>query len=313
MQIGNPDMRVGVAAQIAFLDLAARALDDPLLGFRLAHDLEPRQVGLLHYVLGSSATLGDAIERVRRYTSIVNAGVVVTCAATADFTVGLQYAGVARHSDRQQMEFLVTTFVRACRALTGQMLAPTSVSLVHRRSGNPAELERFLRCRITFGADADTMVFDRNAPQLALVGADPHLNRILLRYCEEALSHRGSNVSPVRVAVENAVAPLLPHGKARIADVARELGMSSRTLARRLSAEEQSFAGIVEQLRRDLVMRYLGEAGLSTSQVAWLVGYQGVSALTNACKRWTGKNPTQLRNRTSAWSVSAPSRGLDVT
>ena len=35
-------------------------------------------------------------------------------------------------------------------------------------------------------------------------------------------------------------------------------------------------------------MRYLGEAGLSTSQVAWLVGYQGVSALTNACKRWTG-------------------------
>ena len=138
IQVSNPDMRSGVASQIAFLDLAARALGDPLLGFRLAHDLELRQIGLLHYVAASSATLGDALERVGRFTSIVNAGVVVTCPTTGDFAVNLQYAGVARHSDRQQMEFLVTAFVRACRQLTGQRRRSPSILFTCDRATRPS-------------------------------------------------------------------------------------------------------------------------------------------------------------------------------
>ena len=56
--------------------------------------------------------------------------------------------------------------------------------------------------------------------RLRLVGADPYLNEMLVRYCEEALSHRRSNTSSLRTAIENAITPLLPHGKARIDTVA---------------------------------------------------------------------------------------------
>jgi AraC-like DNA-binding protein len=72
----------------------------------------------------------------------------------------------------------------------------------------------------------------------------PYLNETLLQYCEQALAQRRSNVSSLRIRVENAVTPLLPHGKARLDTVARELGMSSRTLARRLTAEGLSFGEI---------------------------------------------------------------------
>ena len=97
--------------------------------------------------------------------------------------------------------------------------------------------------------------------------------------------------------VENAVTPLLPHGKARLDTVARELGMSSRTLARRLTAEGLSFGEILTQLRSDLAMLYLREQNLSISQVAWLVGYQGVGAFSHRCKRWTGMNPKMMRDK----------------
>ena len=69
--------RIGVASQIRFLELAAKALNDPVLGFRLMHDADLRRVGLLYYVAASSETLGDALERAQRYGSIVNAGVVL--------------------------------------------------------------------------------------------------------------------------------------------------------------------------------------------------------------------------------------------
>jgi hypothetical protein len=137
-------------------------------------------------------------------------------AVAGNFTIGLRYFGVARHSDRQQMELLVTTLIRLCSTLTGRSLKPTTVRLVHRRSDGSSELERFFGCRTEFGADTDQIIFDEKVAQLPVVGSDPYLNEILLHYCEQALAQRRSNVSSLRITVENAITPLLPHGKARL-------------------------------------------------------------------------------------------------
>jgi AraC-like DNA-binding protein len=296
-QINRQDTRISVASQIRFLELAAEALKDPLLGFRLARDAELRQVGLLHYVAASSETLGDALDRAQRYSSIANAGLVLKCSEVRNFTIGLRYAGVARHSDRQQMECFVTWLIRFCRASTDRRLNPIVVRFVHRRLGDGSELEKYFGCRIEFGADTDQIIFDNKAKQLRLVGADPYLNELLLQNCEQALAYRRSSAGPLRVVVENAITPLLPHGKARLEVVAQTLGVGPRTLARRLTAEGLSFGEILDQLRSDLATHYLGEANLSISQVAWLVGYQGVSAFSHGYKRWTGMNPKRMRDK----------------
>ena len=78
-----------------------------------------------------------------------------------------------------------------------------------------------------FGAKTDQIIFDKRTAQLRFVGADPYLNEGLLHYCEQALAQRHSNVSSLRVSVENAITPPLPHGKARLDAVARKLGMSN--------------------------------------------------------------------------------------
>jgi AraC-like DNA-binding protein len=116
----------------------------------------------------------------------------------------------------------------------------------------------------------------------------------LVRFCEEARSHRPPT-STFRVAVENAVASLLPHGKAHAPRIARRLGLSPRTLGRRLAAEGLTFSSVLDRLRADLAGRYLRDKDLSISEIAWLVGYQEVSAFTHAHKRWTGKTPREAR------------------
>jgi AraC-like DNA-binding protein len=296
-QINKKDLRIGVANQIRFLELAARALQDPLLGFRLACDGEAREAGLIHYVAASSETLGQAMERVQRYSSIANAGVVLKCSEARNFTIALRYAGVARHSDRQQMEFVVTAFVRFCRGWTNRRLNPIAVHFVHRGPGESSELEKFFGCRVEFGAETDRIIFEKEVTQLPIVTADRYLSEILLQDCEQALAYRRSGAGPLRIAVENAITPLLPHGKARLEAVAPTLGVSTRTLARRLAAERLSFGEILNQLRSDLATHYLGEANLSISQIAWLVGYQGVSAFSHGYKRWTGMTPKKMRDK----------------
>jgi len=130
---------------------------------------------------------------------------------------------------------------------------------------------------------------------LPLIHADSYLNDLLLKYCEAVLADRRGDISQLRTRVENAISSVLPHGKVRVEDVARSLGMSKRTLARRLSDEGLNFTEILQQLRRDLAVRYLDDRRLHVSKIAWLLGFHEVSAFTHAFKRWTGKTPREIR------------------
>ncbi|WP_457302367.1 helix-turn-helix transcriptional regulator, partial [Phyllobacterium sp. P5_D12] len=123
---------------------------------------------------------------------------------------------------------------------------------------------------------------------------DPHLNEIMVKLCEDTLAARASNVSPFRTLVENTIAPLLPHAEANAAIVARRLGLSERTFARRLAADGVSFGEILDSLRREMALSYLQE-GLQASQIAWLLGFQQLSSFSHACRRWTGKCPSEHR------------------
>ena len=97
--------------------------------------------------------------------------------------------------------------------------------------------------------------------------------------------------------VENAIAPLLPHCRTSAGEIARQLGMSQRTFARRLASEGLTFRELLETLREKLARKYLSDPALPISEIAWLLGYQEVSAFTHAFKRWTGKTPREARRQ----------------
>jgi AraC-like DNA-binding protein len=293
--IAEPEERLSVQSQIRLLDEAAIALKDDCLGFTLARDHDPRKIGLLYYVMASSRTLGEALQRLARYSKVTNEALVFGYREGNRLIINLSYSGVPRHSDRHQMEFCMFAAIRICRLLTGQKLVPHHFSIAHYRSGNTAEMSRFVGTKVEFGADADEFALNIEARELPVIHADNYLNDLLLKYCEAALASSRGDMSQLRTTVENAISSLLPHGRALVGDVARSLGMSERTLGRKLADEGLNFTQILQQLRRDLAVRYLDDRRLQVSKIAWLLGFQDVSAFTHACKRWTGKTPSQMR------------------
>jgi AraC-like DNA-binding protein len=306
-QVEEGAVRLTVQGQIRFVELVAEALLDDLLGFHIARDYDLREIGLLHYVLNSSELLGDALRRAERYSTIVNEGVSLHVHEGKELAVTLTHVGIERLSDRHQIESWVTSLVRGCRQLTDRHLLPSSVKFVHHRKGGCPELDTFLGCHVVFGADRDEVAFPGTAKQMPVVNADPYLNKLLIKHCEEARSAREGGGGAFRVNLENAIAPVLPHGKARLAEIACRLGMSPRTLARRLAAEGLTFAGVLTELRGNLARRYLQDEGLPISEIAWLLGYREVSAFSHAFKRWTGKTPKQARSQENGtWPASAP-------
>src|SRR5205814_7256149 len=110
------------------------------------------------------------------------------------------------------------------------------------------------------------------------------------------LARRPTQRNGLRYEVEQVLPQLLPHGKATTSDVARQLGVSRRTLSRSLFAEGVTFARILEELRAALAKRYLRDRELPISEIAWLLGYREIGSFTHAFKRWTGTSPSQFRS-----------------
>src|SRR6516225_2271583 len=295
-QIKNSQVRMPVKTQIQFLSLVAKELPDPFLGIHLAENIELREMGFVYYVIASSETLGDALRRLARYSGLTNEGVRITCHEGKDITVKCEYVGVPRLSDLHQIECFVVVVLRLCRQLTGLSLSPTGVKLAHGRTELPAEIKKVFGCKVTFGSGVDEVIYPQRAISMATVNPDSYLNSLLVRYCEEALSKRRVQSGVWRSRVENAIVPLLPHGQAKIGEIAKTLGVSRRTLARLLASEGCTFSGILEALRLDLAKSYLREQNLPNSEVAWLLGFGEVSAFSHACKRWSGKTPKQLQS-----------------
>jgi AraC-like DNA-binding protein len=293
--IAEPKERLSVRSQIALLDEAAIALKDDCIGFTLARDFDLREIGLLYYVMACSQTLGDALKRIARYSKMTNEALVFGYREGNRLIISLSYSGVPRHSDRHQIEFCMFAALRICRVLTGQNLVPQHFSISHYRSEGTSEMARFVGTKVEFGADTDEFALNLDARALPLMYSDPYLNDLLLKYCEAALADRRGDTGQLRTRVENAISSLLPHGRVVVEDVARSLGMSERTLARKLSDEGLNFTEILQQLRRDLAVRYLDDRKLHVSKIAWLLGFHEVSAFTHAFKRWTGKTPREMR------------------
>jgi AraC-like DNA-binding protein len=295
-EIENRHIRLNVKGQIAFLGLVADALGDNLLGFHLAHDFDLREIGLLYYVMTSSGMLEDALRRGERYSRIVNEGISVELDIGRSTTIRLKYLGVERHLDRHQAEFWFTAIVRICRQLTGRRLVPSRMRMLHRQTGERRQLEAFFGCKVEFGADADEIVLPDSIGQVPISSADACLNELLIDYCEEALSRRKASRGSLRPDLENAIALLLPHGKAHAGEISRKLGMSERTLARRLSREGLTLTRVLGELKLELAKRHLQDGDLTISDIAWLLGYREASAFTHAFHRWFGKTPREMRS-----------------
>lgn len=307
-QIDDPAARLKASSQVKFLALAAAALQDDRLGIHLSRDFDLRRTGLFYYVLASSENMSDALQRAERYGRIVNEGISLRCSTAREVVIKLDYVGVERRLDRHQIEFWLVSLVRLCRQLTNRRLVPSRVTLAHHRKKTPAELRSLLGCEVEFGANVDEIVFPAAVKLLPIGSADNHLNELLIKYCEEALAHRGPQGTTLRSNVERVIATLLPHGKARAAEVARRLGMSTRTLTRRLASEGLTFSAVLEEQKIDLAQHYLRDGDLPVSQIGWLLGYREISAFTHAFKRWTGQTPKQLRTQPLPGNHKEPSR-----
>jgi AraC-like DNA-binding protein len=129
--------------------------------------------------------------------------------------------------------------------------------------------------------------------------ADPLLSRVVLRHAEALLAERPAAAETTAGSVRRILTRLLGDDEAgcSLAAVSTSLHMSERSLQRRLADEGVTFDALLDELRRELALRYLADEKVAIAEIAYLLGYSEPSAFHRAFKRWTGTTPAEARQQ----------------
>ena len=283
--------------RIAFINEAAKLVGDDCFGFHLATETNTRELGIVHYILSGSGTALDAVKNLIRYHHLVNTTTSLVIEETnRHVTIDTTFRPGLEGFEKDIAEWGTTTFVAELRRLTDTRIVPQSLSFIHRRNSGTKEFREFFGCPVRFGANRQSIVFATNDLSAPIHSADVHLLNILKVFSEEALNRRTTPPPPTRAKVEKALLEVLPKGNATVSNIARALAMSTRSLARRLKEEGTSYTEVLDDLRRELAMRYVEDETLGVSQIAWLLGYSEVSSFNHAFRRWTSRSPKAARS-----------------
>jgi AraC-like DNA-binding protein len=294
-QLSQDDIVLPVASQYRFLELAAAEVNDQLLGLHVAAEMDLRSIGILFYLTGSAPTVSEALENLARYSRTTNEALVVEISRQRNEVIlEIRHLQDSVEPHRQFFELLALWFIRTLQKETNRDFTLLRVTFTHGRNADLREVHRLLRCPVDFALGVDSWVLPQRIMDLPIVSADSRLLKILTAHADDLLAERDS-VTGLQGMVANQLASLLPSGEARAAMVARQLGMSPRSLTRHLADEGTTFGKILEELRRRLASRYLADDRMSVQQTAWLLGYSEVGAFNHAYKRWTGTAPRRTR------------------
>lgn len=243
----------------------------------------------------SAVNLRGSYERAERYARVLSSVAIFEVVPEGAKTyLAMHWEGERSLGLRLSNEQTVAEVVRLSREVSPKAFAPEAVYFKHRSPGSTAAHEQYFGCPVYFEADRDALRVSESTLTLANRLGDPAISKFFDAHMEQELRDL-SDESGLDKRVRIQISQSLSEGVPSVTDIALRLGMSGRTLQRRLSEQELTFKTLVDESRRQLAERLLNETEYALNEIAFLTGFSEQSAFNRAFKRWAGKTPRSFR------------------
>ncbi len=299
VDLSQPETRIESTVNDALWSLAASALKDEDLGLRFAQRLDLDGFHVVGHLAASSATVGQALERVVRFSRLLHDAGRTEVERNHDGQVLLfpGCRGLPTPPPRQVAEFNTASAVVLLRFVTGEpRWAPRAVQFQHLAPRAVATHRQVLGVAPRFGAAEDVVVLDEaDLLRPVRVSAASRLGQYLEAYAQTLVERLPASADDLRGQVLRAIVSGLSAGGVTVTEVAARLAMTPRTLQRRLAERGDAFSALVEEARRGAAQHYLRNPSLPLGEISFLLGFHDPSTFHKAFRRWTGHSPGAWR------------------
>lgn len=295
----DPKSRLSTDIADAFFKQAIEMIPDPAFGLRASECWHPSNLGALGYAWLSSASLHIGFDRFILYSRILGQKSSFQC-VECDNSLRYTYINDRENSSVRNVmtDFSLSILIDMCRKNAGVGFHPNLVSLRRQTQQNTAPYIDFFGCAVNFGADEDSFVIDRHVADSPLPSSNHEIAITFDAILAEQLA--ALDKSDVVARCKAYLLQQMTSGEASEQDLANAMGMSLRTLQRKLTDVETTYKTLLDELRHDLAIRYLADSQRTVTEITFLLGFSEQSAFTRAFKRWNGNTPSAYREEYSS-------------
>ena len=275
----DPDLRVPALSVGRLLELAATRGAEPAFGLRMAESRRLSNLGYLGMLVRDEPTLRSALEALMQNIRLHTDALTLRLEQVGEL-VALHEELVVQNEEalRQLVELMIgSTFGVLC-ILMGQRWRPKLVCFSHRAPSSDLMHRRVFGKAAEFEHEFNGIVFSASDLDAVNPGADPGMVRYARALLEPVLGAQ----APLSERIRQLAVLMLPRGQCRVEVVAQELGVDRRTVARGLASEGTTFRQLIDDMRRELLRRYLKDRSHSLSDISSLLGFSSPSAFA----RW---------------------------
>ena len=297
----SPDARVPIATIQRLWPLVLEATHDPYFDLHLGRLINFTTAGTVAYVLMHAPTLGACITQLCRYQDVACQGVRTFQTPAPEWAGGiwlsLEVTSPAIIYPRYALNSEISIYLTAFATLTGQPVTPLAVRLAYPRPADTREYEQaFGTATLEFDAPVTQVAFDAYTLAQPVLHAHAGLFPLFEQHAAALLAQLPSNQPPTLVEqVRREIVGLLKGEAPSLATVANRLHLGVRTLQLRLKEANHTYQQLLDGVRLDLAQRHLREPHLSTTDIAFLLGYAEPSVFVRSFKKWTGQTPGAFR------------------
>lgn len=299
-QLSDPSLRVSYRQASTVIRRALQAFDRPDIGLIIGSSATPGSFGLLWLAMDTSRTFGDAMCVGIEHHKLCGALLDVTFEAPDENSVALMVW--PRFGETTLLPFLCEELFASSTMLVRHLLGPAfRPAAVELSFVAPVYAERYaeiFQCPIRFGAPSSRLLVDNHWLAHELPDYNPLTARQALALCMQQ-SGAGGMRQEIVAAVERLLRSRLRQ-PATIADIARTLHLSERSLRRRLAESGRVFREIHDRIRAEYALHLLQTGDLSVAQIGSEVGFNDAREFRRAFKRWTGMPPQDARRNSQA-------------
>jgi len=294
LESADAPARLTAREYLEMLDRSVAVTGDADLGFHAGIRIGPRHLGVVGYVLMCCATLGEAMQQYDRYVRLVHGiGRPLVVHRGEHVEMPLDWPS-ASPPPPALAQLIMSSRARMGRLLTGREDAAIAASFQFPAPRDPDAYQRFFGGEVRFAAVQTRLEFVAAYLELPVIMANAEMARVIRAQAEAQMNRLADEPEFMR-ALKATLIQGLAIGRAGAEDVAQRMGLSVRTLHRRLGEHRSAFREVLDEVRRERAEHYLRAPQHSLAEVAFMLGYTEQSAFQHAFKRWTGLTPKQYR------------------
>jgi AraC-like DNA-binding protein len=311
-RLDEPDARLELDELDALLELALTLTGDEAFGLRMAEMVGTHDYNLAAHLIAHATTLRDAVDSLLRFHQLLTDRPCFQLTLEGRTATLLYDAGPGSSSGRRfRTELTVTGFYKMLKHFDRH--ARPLVAFDYLPPTYRAEYSRVFSGAERFGQPFAGVAFDRGLLASGQIHADRELHAALVGRAEKRVSPATDGAgyaARVRRYILEGAAP----DRRGMEAVARALGVSARSLRRRLGEEGVAFRDVVDAALGTLAKRLISDEERPIEAAAYEMGFSHPSAFHRAFKRWTGGTPAASRSdRPGEGGRSGATRAREIT